>query len=193
MKQASLFRRLRSGWVAGLFLLASALAPPLAGLAVPVLAGDTAVTRPPETRRDNVKEVLHGVEVVDPYRWLEDQQSPETRAWIDAQNKYTESQLSAWPGREALRARLTELLKIDVFGVPTARHGRYFFTKRRADQDLPVLYLRRGVKGEDEVLLDPHPLSADHRTSVSLRMSLRTALSSPTAFARAAKTKSPSS
>ena len=161
MKQATSSSCIRAAWVAGLFAL-------VLWAATPLFAGEATATRPPETRRDDVKEMLHGVEIVDPYRWLEDQEAPETRAWIDAQNKFTESQLGAWPGREALRQRLTALLKIDVFGVPTARDGRYFFTRRRADQDLPVLYLRRGVKGEDEVLVDPHPLSPDHRTTINL-------------------------
>ncbi|MGH9805543.1 MAG: prolyl oligopeptidase family serine peptidase, partial [Candidatus Acidiferrales bacterium] len=164
MNEASLRRRLRSGWVAGIFALVLLVGPTL-------LAGEAAAARPrpPETRRDNVKEMLHGVELTDPYRWLEDQDAPETRAWVEAQNKFTDSQLAPWPGREALRQRLTALLKIDLFGVPVARNGRYFFTKRRADQDLPVLYLRRGVTGEDEVLLDPHPLSEDHRTTIVLQ------------------------
>ena len=55
-----------------------------------------------------------------------------------------------------------------MIGTPTARNGSYFFSRRRADQDLPVVYRRKGVDGADEVLLDPHPLSADHMTSVSL-------------------------
>lgn len=117
---------------------------------------------PPPTRVDNVREVIHGVEVVDPYRWLEDQQSPETRAWIEAQNKYTRSLLDAWPGRAALQRRLTELMKIEEIGVPHEHHGRYFYSKRLADQDLFVSYVRKGLGGEDEVLLDPHPLSPDH-------------------------------
>ena len=88
---------------------------------------------PPGTRRDNVKETLHGVEIVDPYRWLEDQQSSETRTWIDAQNKYTQSLIGDFPGRDKLKKRLTELMKIDVISIPIARNGRYFFTKRAAD------------------------------------------------------------
>lgn len=164
MAHASIVRRFRPGWIAGVFALALLVAAPL-------VAGEAAATRPrsPETRRDDVKETLHGVELADPYRWLEEQDAAETRAWIEAQNKFTDSQLAPWPGRDALRRRLAALLKIDVYGVPTARNDRYFFSKRRADQDLFVLYLRRGVKGEDEVLLDPHPLSADHRTTVALQ------------------------
>ena len=69
---------------------------------------------PPATRTDNVAETLHGVELVDPYRWLEDQKSPETRAWINAQNAYTDSQLQRVAGREELRKLATRLLKIIV-------------------------------------------------------------------------------
>lgn len=142
-------------------------------LAALVLAGglraadNKAAAKPPETRRGDVKEVLHGVELADPYRWLEDQQSPETRAWIDAQNAYTQAQLGAVPGRDLLKQRLTALLKIDTVGTPVERNGRYFFTKRRADQNLSVIYLRQGLKGEDQVLIDPHPLSPDHTVSIS--------------------------
>jgi len=122
----------------------------------------------PETKVEIVKEVVHGVEIADPYRWLEDQQSPETRAWIDAQNDYTQSLLGDFDGREALQARLSELLKVDVVSVPTPRNGRYFFTKRLADQDLSVIYMRRGTDGQDVVLIDPHTMSDDLTTSVNI-------------------------
>ena len=93
-----------------------------------------------------MKEVLHGVEVVDPYRWLEDQNSPETRAWIAAQNSYTEGMLKDCPRRQALSTRLGEMLKIDVQGAPVVRNGRYFFSKRAAAQDQAVLYLAPGTR-----------------------------------------------
>jgi len=121
---------------------------------------------PPKTRMDNVTEVLHGVELVDPYRWLEDQQSPETRAWIDAQNAYTDALLGRLSGREDLKRRLTALLEVDSIELPTERNGRYFFRKRLAGQDQFVLYLRKGLHGSDAVLIDPHPMSPDHTTSV---------------------------
>ncbi|RMD91799.1 MAG: S9 family peptidase, partial [Calditrichaeota bacterium] len=125
--------------------------------------------RPPETPRKEVREVLHGVEIVDPYRWLEDQNSPETRAWIDAQNAYTQSLLSDFPGREKLKKRLTELLKVDVINLPYGRGGRYFFTRRTANQNLAVIYMRHGLHGKDEVLIDPHKLSSDFSRSVQIR------------------------
>jgi prolyl oligopeptidase len=128
-----------------------------------------ATQAPPPTRQDNVRDVIHGVEIVDPYRWLEEQESPETRTWIAAQNEHTRALLDGLPVRERIQQRLTELLKIDSVGAPLVRNGAYFFSKRLRDQDLGVLYRRRGLHGEDEVLLDPHPLSPDHTTSIGLR------------------------
>jgi len=120
----------------------------------------------PETKTDDVVENLHGVELVDPYRWLEDQNSPETRAWIEEQNKLTRSVLDPLDGRKAIEQRLSELMKIDSIGMPIARGGRYFFMRRRADQDLFLIMMREG--GADHILIDPHPMSADHTTSVQL-------------------------
>src|SRR3989442_3911143 len=117
---------------------------------------DAAVNAPPKAPRDNVKETIHGVEVVDPYRWLENRSNPETEAWIKAQDDYTRSILGALPGRDSLKQRLTELLRVDTSSVPIERNGRYFYTKRLADQALPVLYVREGLKGPEEILIDPH-------------------------------------
>ena len=123
---------------------------------------------PPATRKDNVTETIQGVSITDPYRWLEDQNSPETRAWIQSQNEYSRAIFSQQPGREELRRRFTELYKIDSIGSPTERGGRYFFSKRLAAQDLGVIYVRKGLQGKDEALVDPHSMSADHTTSVGL-------------------------
>jgi prolyl oligopeptidase len=122
---------------------------------------------PPPTRMDGTVEMIHGVSVADPYRWLEDQNSPETRAWIEVQNACTQRALKTLPGNEAITKRLTELIKVDTIGIPSERGGRYFYSKRVAGQDLFVLYMRRGT-GPEEVLVDPASLSADHTTSVSL-------------------------
>jgi prolyl oligopeptidase len=124
---------------------------------------------PPATRTDNVTETIHGVTITDPYRWLEDQNSPETRAWINAQNEYTAATLGKLPIRDRIRARLTELLKIDTIGVPIARGGRYFFSKRRADQNQAVIYVRNGPGGKDEVLIDPNTMSPDQTTSAGIQ------------------------
>ncbi|MEM7355191.1 MAG: S9 family peptidase, partial [Acidobacteriota bacterium] len=127
-----------------------------------------AMSDPPPTRRDNVVDVLHDVEIVDPYRWLEDQDSPETRAWIGDQNAYSSSHLGDHPRRAALAARLSELMRIDQVAAPRQRGERYFLWKKEAEADLWVLHLRQGLEGEDEVLIDPHTLSGDHTTSVGI-------------------------
>jgi len=132
----------------------------------PVVAAK--VAPPPVTRRDDAKETLHGVTIVDPYRWLEDQNAPETRAWIDAQNKYAHSLLDPLPMRGAIRDRLTALARQDAQWAPTERGGRYFIQRRRAADDLPILFVRDGLDGKESVLLDPAPLSPDHTTSVSI-------------------------
>jgi prolyl oligopeptidase len=122
--------------------------------------------KPPETRRDDVREVMHGVELVDPYHWLEDADSPETRAWIDAQNDYTRSFLDALPVRERVRKRLREMLIHDSIGAPIQRNDDYFFLKRGAEQDLWSVYRRKGIDGQDELLIDPHSMSRDRSISV---------------------------
>lgn len=126
------------------------------------------VPPPPETETGDVVEEIHGVDVADPYRWLEEQQAERTRQWIERQNEYTDAVLDQLPGRAALEERVSRLIKIDTVGFPVARQGRYFFMKRKAGQDLSVLYLREGIDGEDEVLIDPHGLSEDHTTSITL-------------------------
>lgn len=123
---------------------------------------------PPPTRVVNVTETLHGVSVSDPYRWLEDQNSPETRAWITAQNEYTDAVLSKFAGRDKIHDRLEQLLKIDVIGAPFERGGRYFIRSRKADQNQFVIYVRNGLNGKDEVLIDGNTLSADQTTSANI-------------------------
>ncbi len=129
-------------------------------------AGAT-TTAPPATHRGDVQETLHGVTIPDPYRWLEDQNSPETRAWISQQNDYTHKVLDRWPGRERLEKRLSELKKVERIGTPIERDGRLFYRKRAADQEQYVIYTRQG-EGSEQVLIDPNPMSADHSTNVEI-------------------------
>jgi prolyl oligopeptidase len=123
---------------------------------------------PPAARNDGTKEMIHGVSIGDPYRWLEDQNSAETRAWIEAEDRCTSAALDSFPGKAAITKRLSELMKVDSVSMPAERNGWYFFAKRKADQDLFVTYKRHGLNGADEVLIDPHSLSADHSTSTGL-------------------------
>ena len=122
---------------------------------------------PPPTRSDNVKETLHGVEVVDPYRWLEDQNSPATRKWIEEQQKYTDKVLAQAPGRAAIKKRLGELLHTDSMSTPRIHGGRWFFSKRSADQDMPVFYFSNGPDTPIKVLLDCNTLSTDKSVSAA--------------------------
>ena len=132
-----------------------------------VLAGAALCAELPRTKVDNVKETLHGVEVADPYRWLEDQDSPDTRAWLTAQNQYTHAVLGTYPGREKLKGRLLALAKTDRVEMPTLRGGRYFFRKRLAGQEQFRLMLRTGA--DDSVLIDPSTLGGDANTSVDIQ------------------------
>jgi prolyl oligopeptidase len=127
-----------------------------------------AVCQPPQTPVHPVTDVIHGVSITDPYRWLEDQNSPQTRAWIDAQMKYTEAELAKAPGRQELHDRIAALLKTERIGMPVEEAGRYFYSRRNADQNQSVLYVREGLGGKDRVLVDPNPLSPDHSTSAVL-------------------------
>jgi prolyl oligopeptidase len=123
---------------------------------------------PPKTAVEEVRDTLHGVELVDPYRWLEDQESPQTRAWIGEENAFSRSVLDKLPGRDAIAKRLEALIRVDTMTVPREQGGRYFFSRRGKDADLPVLYVRRGAKGADEVLIDPRPMSPDGSVSIAL-------------------------
>ncbi len=123
--------------------------------------------KPPPTRREDVREIIHGVEVADPYRWLEDGASAETREWIAAQQKYN-APFRDTPERDRLRARFAQLMKIDGLGIPIERNGQYFYAHRITDQQQPVICRRPGLNGPEEVLIDPNTMSADHLTSVEI-------------------------
>ena len=106
------------------------------------------VPPPPETKVEVVTDTLHGVEIADPYRWLEDQESPETRAWIDEQNAYTDKIMAQLPGQEELKAKITKLMNVNEMSIPRERGGRVFYSRRDAGQDLWVSYWREGFDGE---------------------------------------------
>jgi prolyl oligopeptidase len=123
---------------------------------------------PPGTQRDAVRDTLHGTVLTDPYRWLEEKQADATRTWIKKQSAYSDSIFASLPGREQIRGRMAELFTVDVTEQPVVRGDQYFFRKREADQDQHVLYVRSGPDGEDRVLVDPHEMDPEHKTSVQL-------------------------
>jgi len=120
----------------------------------------------PETRSSELTEILHGEQVVDPYRWLEDSSNSETIAWTEQQNALTHAYLSAFPGRERIRQRLSELLAIGVLSTPTPVKGRYFYLRREGQQNHPVLYWRLGRGGADHVAIAPNALNAAGTTAL---------------------------
>jgi prolyl oligopeptidase len=129
----------------------------------------------PETRIDEVTEDLHGVRVVDPYRWLEGDNSepaqmgrvtPEVAAWTDAQNACTRARLDGWPGRAAVEARLRPLLEIGAVSAPAIRGTRYFYSRREGSQDQPVVYWREGSRGADHELIHPGRIDPSGLTTV---------------------------
>ncbi len=113
----------------------------------------------PESRSVDVVDILHGETIADPYRWLEDGDSPETRRWTEQQNAATEAYLAAIPARERIRRRLEELLSIGVLSVPTPKRGRYFYLRREGRMNQPVLYWREGTEGADRIAVDPNALN----------------------------------
>ncbi|MGH2709544.1 MAG: prolyl oligopeptidase family serine peptidase, partial [Actinomycetota bacterium] len=120
----------------------------------------------PPTPTVDTTDLLHGETIPDPYRWLEDGESPETRAWTERQNALTEAYLTAIPAREAIRRRLDELLAIGALSVPAPVRGRYFYQRREGRQNQPVLYVRDGVEAEDRVVIDPNALDPSGTTAL---------------------------
>jgi prolyl oligopeptidase len=120
----------------------------------------------PWTRPTNTTEVIHGETIPDPYRWLEDGESQETRLWTERQNEFTRAYLDALPAREPIRARLEQLLGIGVLGVPTPASGHYFYLRREGKQNQPVLYWRQGPAGQDRVAVDPNALNPAGTTAL---------------------------
>src|SRR3989475_260677 len=121
----------------------------------------------PPARKGDVVDDYHGTRVADPYRWLEDPDSPESRGWIDAENRLTEGYLSQIPERAALRKRLTALWNYPKNGAPFHQAGRYFFFKNDGLQNQSVLYKQASLTARPETLLDPNLLSEDGTVAVS--------------------------
>ena len=115
-----------------------------------------AVAAPPPTPMEPVTETLHGVEITDSYRWLEDQNSPRTRAWLEEQTKHTRAYMDAIPGRERIRQRVKELLNLkETISEPWNVGERYFYVKQYKDREQPVIVTRNGFAGEEVILVDP--------------------------------------
>ncbi|OQY72729.1 MAG: S9 family peptidase [Ignavibacteriales bacterium UTCHB3] len=121
----------------------------------------------PETKKVDVTDDYHGTKIADPYRWLEDDNSPETKAWVEAQNKTTQEYLAKIPFRNKLKERLTELFDYEKYGQPFKAGKYYLFFKNDGLQEQSVLYIQDGPEGTPKVFLDPNELSDDGTTSLA--------------------------
>jgi prolyl oligopeptidase len=128
-----------------------------------------AVPAPPPTPVEPVTEILHGIEITDPYRWLEDQNSPCTRKWLDEQAAYTRTYFAAIPDRERIRTRVRDLLALkESISEPWNAGDRYFFLKRQQEREQPVIVMRDGLSGPETVLVDPAQRGTGNSTAVSI-------------------------
>jgi prolyl oligopeptidase len=115
----------------------------------------------PKTRQVDQVDDYFGTKVRDPYRWLEDDNSPETKAWVEAENKVTFAFLEAIPERRTIEKRLTELWDYERYGLPSKEGPRYVYSRNSGLQNQAVLYRAAGLDATPEVLLDPNTLSKD--------------------------------
>ncbi len=157
---------IRSRWICRT-ALAAALA---SACALTALAAREATQRKleyPAARKADQVDVYHGVKVPDPYRWLEDPDSEETRAWVEAQNKVTFAYLESIPERGRLKERLTKLWDYERYSVPYEKGGRYFLSKNDGLQNQSVVYTMTSPEAEPRMLLDPNKLSEDGTVALS--------------------------
>ncbi len=144
-------------------LAGTVLALTLAGGA---FTAESTALKYPEAKRGDVADDYFGTKVPDPYRWLEDVDSPETKAWVSAENDLTRKYLDALTGREALKRRITELWNYPKTSVPFREAGRLFYRHNSGLQQQSVLYMRPTLTAEPKLLLDPNAAWPDGSVAV---------------------------
>jgi prolyl oligopeptidase len=122
----------------------------------------------PKTRKVDQKDQYHGVSVADPYRWLEDDNSADTKAWVKAQNEVSFGYLEKLPLRETFKKRIEVLSNYEKLSAPTRRGEWFYFYKNSGLQNQSVLYRQKGLNGTPEEVLDPNKLSLDATTRLSV-------------------------
>jgi len=115
----------------------------------------------PVSKKTNVIENYHGTMVADPYRWLEDDNSAETKEWVKAQNEVTFGYLGSIPYRQKIRARLEQMWNYPKYSAPSKEGAFYYFYKNDGLQNQAVLYRQKGLDGAPEVFIDPNTLSKE--------------------------------
>jgi prolyl oligopeptidase len=131
------------------------------------LAQESKMFSYPKAKKVDQVDVYHGMKVADPYRWLENPDAPESREWIDAQNKITFDYLSKIPQREQIKQRLTKLWNYEKYTAPTKRGNYYFYSKNNGLQNQFVLYVANSITDAGRVLLDPNKLSTEGTVSLN--------------------------
>ncbi len=121
----------------------------------------------PTTRKVDHVDTYHSEKIADPYRWLEDDNSAETKAWVQAQNAVTRKILDAIPERASVQKRYTELYNFEKYGLPFKEGGRYFWDRNDGLQQQSVLYTAESLTATPRVLLDPNTLSKDGTVSIA--------------------------
>jgi prolyl oligopeptidase len=121
----------------------------------------TAQLKYPETKKTDFSEDYHGTRVEDPYRWLEDDNSEETKNWVKDENKVTFDYLSKIPYREEVKKRLEMLWDYSKYSSPFQKAGYYYFFKQEGLQNQAVMYRQKGLDGEPEEFLNPNTLSKE--------------------------------
>ena len=134
---------------------------------MPSNAADSSALKYPATRQEKVSDDYHGTLIADPFRWLEDDNSEETKAWVKAQNEVTFGYLKTLPRRDEIKARLTKLWNYERVGRPFEKGGRWFFTRNSGLQNQSVLYTTPSLEAEPAVLLDPNVMSKDGTVSLT--------------------------
>ena len=115
----------------------------------------------PKAEKDGTVDEYFGVKVADPYRWLENDTSAQTAAWVEAENKVTNAYLQKIPFRDKLLKRLTELANYEKITAPLKRHDKWYFYKNDGLQNQYAMYVMDELGGEPRVFLDPNKLSTD--------------------------------
>lgn len=121
----------------------------------------------PVTRKADQSDDYHGVKVADPYRWLEDDNSPETKAWVEAENKVTFDYLNKIPYRAQMKKRLEDLANYPRYSAPSRKGDYFYFYKNDGLQNQSLLYRQQGLEAAPELVMDPNKLSADGTTQLA--------------------------
>jgi len=121
----------------------------------------------PQAKKDSVVDLYHGVEVADPYRWLEETDSADTQAWVTKQNELTQGFLASIDARDRIKDRLAGLMNYPRYSAPSKHGGRYFFWKNDGLQDQSILYVQETLEAKPQIVINPNTLSEDGTVAVT--------------------------